>query len=523
MSRVTLILAAMLLAAAPARFAWSSPPADPEEAEIQYSLGKIAANGGDFKKALPLAKSAMDLDTNNIDAIELYIQAAQKLGKVDLILSANQKLGEARKRAEGIKRARDQFQRAVQDMQSERWKLASQRLEFVTHSAVLQPEEDRGFLNEAQFRLGMAYLAQSDLSRAVNILSSSGKSFKQQSHFVLGNFFLQRGYLSEALIHLQVASQGGEDPEVAENARLAVEKLRSFSFYFRGSASVLYDSNPFGLPGDMTYVDGTKNSNLASSLGATCLLRSPVSTRHPWFYNAYVGASQLRSFAQEGKSQLDSEAVSAGLSVTGARYRGGRASLRYDFGYSQSPVAVTPAPVEYTYKPSYHSQAINADFSKTLSERWEAAINAHLAFATFTTPSDIDAFNRTGRTIGGFVYFAMRTSSRWFFPSLKLGYDSNITRGPLSTSRTEYAALSDYIQLGKGTELELSVGYDRKEYYLDPAGRRDGTPRLGLALQIPFSAHVSSLSQLSYSSAHSNVSYYTQNKLVAASGVAFAF
>jgi tetratricopeptide (TPR) repeat protein len=499
-----------------------------EESEITSAEAQIAETDAHYDQALKLSQKAVALNPFNSEAIDVWIEAAKKLHRDDLVKTAEKLKVAAKKKEKDIDTASKQLLYAESDMKSEKWKISSQRLEYITRTLRTNDDQDPGrdLFNEAQYRLGLAYLAQSDFARAMDELLTTSTIYRQQALAVLGNYCFQNSYLMDALkLYTAAATQPANQSEInlTKASLQAIRNLSSFAYDVRGGVSVTYDSNPFGYPEGIESSDGTPNNNLATSVSLTGLLRSPIHKDYPWYYALFLSLGQYRSIEQGSRAQFDSESVSTGVTLAGSRFPIGRVALRYGFQYSQSPILENESGSSiYNYAAASRVHTLNFDLSKDFAPSISIALNSHVVSSHFVTPDDSGDGNRTGNAWGGYFYGSFRSESHLFFPSLKLGFDRNYAQGDEYYSRTYYGRAANFIQFGKsGAEIELSFEYDWSIYSEFTEGRSDFVLKPGSALIFPLSGHVSSLAQITYSSARSTASYYNQNRFVGSAGLAF--
>jgi tetratricopeptide (TPR) repeat protein len=507
----------------------SASAASIEDSQITAAEAQIAEYEGNHAQAFAGAQKALAEDPNDIEALDLLIEVAPKVGRAELVAGLKTRLDRLSKRMTLIELAGKQLDLADADSRAGRFARAIERLEFIVRALKPRTRPDPGerMYEEALYRLELAELAASRLNEASAIAAVLGPSRRQEGLTALANAYSQANYFQDALRTYQAAARDAlarGDSSMLLLDRESAQALGSSGLGLRASAAITYDSNPLGDPSGVSDSDGTPNNDLSSSLSLLGLFRGVLGDDSAWYYSAFFGMGQYRSIAQGQRAQFDSESLTAGATLAASSFPQGRAALRYGFQYAQSPVLEVQNGVSgYGYAVASRVHTLDFELSKDVVPRLNVAFNAHAYYGQYVTAYDSGIENRTGTTTGGFLYSVLRTGSYWFYPSLKCGADQDFAQGDAYYGHTFYARAEDYVRFGdSGADAELSIEYDASFYPRFSGGRTDFAWRPGIAINLPIVGHLSLLTQLVYGTVRSTASYYNQDRTIASTGLVFA-
>jgi hypothetical protein len=524
-SRLRALTAGVLLATIAAMGVSAYAGESEDESEILYAEARIAALEGDRAKALDLATKSFTKSSLNTKAGDLILESATALKRADVLKDYKPKVAAAKKRRAKQELAIRQLEWAQKDMQAGNLDIATRRLRYVENQRGNLGDANGELANESRFRLGMAYMETLDMEMALAHLKSAGRDFGQQTAFLTGNIFSQRGFPGEAFNAYQSASEPSWlnfNPQLALTSKDAADSIGKPRLSLQAYLSYMADSNPFSLPeSEVGLSDGTTNRATVASLGAYAAFRVPGRKPHRVAFQVELSGSESRALQRDTRVLLDSRSVSPGILFSYAKYGSGRLALRYNHSLQSTPVSNGTG--GYSFRTLLRANEVSAYYSMGLSSRTDLTLSYRIRHSRYYGATDAGIYDRSGLLQSPFLILNRRTPWKLLYPALSLGYSHSNALGGFYNSRIVSGTLSNYMRFGNTSlEGDVSAGYDQANYPGDTAGRIDRTTRLGVSLAYPLVSRRLTLSgQASYSRALSSHPYYLQNRFVLVSTLIF--
>lgn len=498
-----------------------------EKAEIIYVEARLLANDGNFEEALPLALQANALSPNHLGALELILEASRVLKKDDLIQKFEPLVLRANARQNYIESIEEALGEISELMKEEEWNEALIKIMALQSSPGHEAADDHPLSFELWFRRGVCHLNLGEKKLANVSFKKAGLKYAQQAYFIHGLMYRKRGYYAESVRSFKRASdatlyKGSFDKELGLQAQEWAEKIRNVSFSLQGILIFLSDNNPFGLPRDRsTFSDGSPNKAELASLSMRGFAAGLIPSFDEVFYKFNISGTQKYTPSQDARKTLNTTAYGGGLTTQFARADVGRIGPSYEFQSIRAPTF--EAGQKIGYRETHQLQNIQMEWTKNWSQKVEATLLYKLTLNAFNTANDTGPNDRSGKTQGAFWQNKIKTGYRWLIPSFEAGYQWNDPKGYVQTEKTLRAFLANSGKIfSKDLDFEVKLEWEQSYFPLfSSGGRVDQTWKPVMTFVYSFSPNLAAVFQAQMSRTNSNLSYYTQDRLLFASGIAF--